>query len=182
MVGKEKRELEFQLLVQRSEGHELDSGRELTRLAEEFLRDMDSGFVDFIIEEKRELIRKSVAQLIVDPQSNRVNCTFGRPPYLPPYSICLRRSGKSKKATFLESPFRNIEVAGTRTFFRSQPAGNFTSPSSAIQSLASGLLNNDIRIAHASLCHIGPFFRFPNMLLIPPATASRGTTEMRGRS
>ncbi|MEO8168056.1 MAG: hypothetical protein ABI623_07410 [bacterium] len=113
-VEKEKRDLEYQLLVQRSQGRERDSNHELARLAQQFLRDIDSGFEDFTIEEKREMIRKCVAQLIVDRESNTVKCYVRKIPLLTPSIQSIYADvEKSKKATLLKSPFRNIEVAGT---------------------------------------------------------------------
>ncbi|MCC6397636.1 MAG: recombinase zinc beta ribbon domain-containing protein [Bacteroidetes bacterium] len=93
------------------------SGRSLndaTTDVRDFIQDFENRFNSADVIEKRELLKKWIAWIEIDPVNKVAECVVRKLPSLNPALIELSQNvEENEKATLSESPFRRIEVAGT---------------------------------------------------------------------
>jgi hypothetical protein len=83
---------------------------------EDFIHNFERRFEAAEVMEKRELLRKSIAWIEIDPEKRVAECVVRKLPSVSPaLSELSRKVEENEKATLSESPFRKVEVAGAGT-------------------------------------------------------------------
>jgi DNA invertase Pin-like site-specific DNA recombinase len=81
---------------------------------QDFIQNFESRFEAAGVVEKRELLKKWIAWIEINPEKRVAECVVRKIPSISPaLSELSHRVEQNEKATLLESPFRRVEVAGT---------------------------------------------------------------------
>ncbi len=112
-LANEKEHLSKQLMELKttSKNHQNEN---LEGLVTDFVSAFESRFLQGGVTEKRELLRKCIVRVEIDPENREVECIVRKLPLvIPALAELQERIAKSETATRLESPFRRVGVAGT---------------------------------------------------------------------